>query len=153
MQSENLIVLFDLNSYYWAKFHYSNKKKMEECRQNKQPFDCLSFEDIVECMNYMITCHIAKNNQNKVIIYVFDENQTKRVFPVDEFDEAYMKMLNFVEVRKRIQKAIVDELVNKPLSFNPHSQIIKGLAKSICSSFGLTSSKQTQTENSKNGQN
>lgn len=133
MQSENLIVLFDLNSFYWARFHHGNKKKMEECRQNKQPYEGLSFEDIVECMNYMITCHIAKTNQNKVIVYVFDENQTKKVFPIDEFDEAYMKMLNFVEVRKRVLKAITDELINKPLSYNPHSQIIKGLAKSICS--------------------
>ena len=140
MQSENLIVLFDLNSFYWAKFHYSNKKRMEECRQSKQPFDGLSFEDIIECMNYMITCHIAKNSQNKIIIYVFDEVQTKKVFPIDEFDEAYMKMLNFMEVRKRIQKAITEELINKPLCFNPHSQIIKGLAKSVCSKLPLISS-------------
>lgn len=132
MQSENLIVLFDLNSFHWAQYHHAMKKKQDEARKNKEAFNVLSFEDIAECMNYAITTHIAKNSLNRAIFYTFDENQTKKIFPLDEFDEAYMKTLNFVEVRKKIMKGLIDELINKPFSYLPTSQLIKALSKSIC---------------------
>lgn len=133
MLTENLVILFDLNSMYWMKYHQLYKQKLEEARATKKPSPVLNFEELVECFSFILTSQIAKNNQNKVIIYAFDEKDTVKVFPTDEFDEAYTKMLNFVEVRKKIARTISDLVCSKELHFYPHSQVIKALSKAICS--------------------
>ena len=137
MQCENLIILFDLNSFYWIKHHHGYKSKMEEARKKGAQFNLLNFEEIVDSLAYILCSHFAMNNQNRIILYSFDERDTKKVFPVDEYDHAYLKMLNFTEIRKRIITNLNTEIMNKPFSFNPHSQIIKVLSKSICSSLLL----------------
>ena len=64
---------------------------------------------------------MSKNSMNKVIIYGFDETDCNVVFPKDDFDEAYLKMLNFTEVRNRIVTALTNALTSKEFSYIPHS--------------------------------
>lgn len=129
-QQENLILLIDLNTFHWTQHHYNWKRRGREGSSSSKHL--LSFEDIVEVFNYMMASHIGKNNNNKISVYAFDENNTKKVFPVNEYDEACLKMLNFVDMRKRVSNALVEELTSKEFSYIPHSQLIKALSKSIC---------------------
>lgn len=136
MITENLVLLFDLNSFFWMRYHILLKQRTDEFRQQKKPNQqspFLQFEEIIECFSFILTSQIAKNNQNRVIIYAFDENDTTKIFPTNEFDEAYTKMMNFVEVRKTIVKKITELVIKKELRFYQHSQLIKALSKAICS--------------------
>lgn len=138
MQSENLVILLDLNCYHWIKYQKTYRGKVDEARKKNALCQMLSFEEIIDSVCNIIITHCCMNNQNRAILFVYDETQTKKVFPVDEVFEAYLKMLNFVEVRKHIIAAVDREMINKELSFNHHSQLIKALSKAICSSRRFT---------------
>ena len=133
MQSENLVILFDLNCYHWVKYQKNFKAKADEARKKSAQCQMLNFEEIVDSVCNIIIAHCSMNSQNRAILFVFDEKQTKKIFPVDEVFEAYLKMLNFVEVRRHIIAAVDREMIGKELSFNKHSQLITALSKAICS--------------------
>ena len=131
-EKEVLIILLDLNSYYWSKFHADYIKAQSEAQRKGKPFEQLQIEEIIECITLHIFNHIGQSAQNSARLYRFDEVECKQVFPVNDMDKSLIKMMDFGQVREIIKDRILDYIDQKQLNIVQYSKIIQALGKSLC---------------------
>lgn len=129
----SLIILFDLNSYYWMKFHHDLKStSQQEKDSHSQPKKRVDFEEILEMTILHIFAHLSQSTNNKVKFICFDEETTKVIFPIKPLDEAYVTMMDFCKIRELIFKRILEYIEIKDIIPQKYSKIIKALGKSLC---------------------
>lgn len=79
-----------------------------------------------------IFAHLSQSTNNKVSFICFDEITAEKIFPLEQLDEAYVKMMNFSKIRELITKRTLAFLEKKELVPIKYSKIIKALGKSLC---------------------
>lgn len=131
-ETDSLVILFDLNSFYWMKFHHDYKKAAQQDKLEKRKTDKIQFEEILEMTILHMFTHLSQSTNNTVTFLCFDELTAKKIFPCEQLDEAYVKMMNFTKVRELIMTRIMDYLDTKELVTEKHSKIIKALGKTLC---------------------
>lgn len=130
--TDSLVVLFDLNSSNWTKFHYNYKLKVKQDKLKQKKSENIQLEEIVEMTILHMFAHLSQSSNNKATFYCFDDTSVKKIFPVTQLDEAYVKMMNFPIIRESITTRIFEYLEKKELTLKKNSKIVKALGKSLC---------------------
>lgn len=131
-QGEALIILLDLNSFNLMREHHEDNQNKKKANENQVPYDSLKLEGIIEYTILQFTAHVSMGEENIARYMIFDENDCKVVFPCGDHEKILIKMMNYIEIKKKIRQKIYDYLVSKQLSTNPYSKVIKALSKSLC---------------------
>lgn len=76
--------------------------------------------------------NVSRSQKNQFNFYIFDENDCHLIYPLNKFDTAYVKMMNFNKVRETINERILEFLEKKELTAIKNSKIIKALSKALC---------------------
>ena len=76
--------------------------------------------------------NVSRSQKNQFNFYLFDENDCHLIYPLNKFDTAYEKMMNFNKIRETINERILDFLERKELTAIKNSKIIKALSKALC---------------------
>jgi len=142
--TEIVSILFDLNSYNWSKYHYTLKEDLKEASRKSKPFSRLQFEEILElAISHLIFC-VSQSENNQVLFYYFNESECELIFPCDNFDRAYVKMMNYSQIRTIITTRIMDALTKMQLDLSKSSRLITAMSKSLCALNKMRISKKMQ---------
>jgi hypothetical protein len=133
MEKTNIqAILIDLNTFYWMKYNYEYKKLKDSTRKENKQFDMIHIEGILDICMASVLSHISQSQNNRIVIYRYDEAEVKMVFPLDDIDNAYIEMLSFGEIKKIVAQRIIQYMITKEFCENPFSRIIEVISKALC---------------------
>lgn len=109
-----------------------NQNYKQPNNTNSNLEDRISFEEIIDTILQCMNITISYSPTNRVALYVFDEENVDRVFPITDEDELNMRMLNFRKIKLKIHNSILNFLDKKTFSVEKTSKFALALSKILC---------------------